>query len=79
MLQRIRYAMEQDTLKQLSGEVEIDEMYLGGLEKNKHEDKKRHSGRGSVGKQAVLGMKERSGKLVAVPMPRRIKRRFKVW
>ena len=35
--------------------------YLGGKEHNKHESKKRHAGRGPVGKQAVMGMREREG------------------
>ncbi len=49
-------------LDKLRGEVEIDECFVGGLEGNKHEADKLHAGRGSVGKTAVLGMRERGGR-----------------
>ena len=50
---------------QLSGIMEIDEAYIGGRESNKHESKKQKQGRGSVGKIPVMGIKERSGNVVA--------------
>ena len=37
------------------GEIQVDETPLGGLEKYKHEDKKLHSGGGSVGKIIIIG------------------------
>lgn len=42
-----------------SGPVEVDEAYLGGLEGNKHEDRKLHAGRGTVGKVPVVGVRDR--------------------
>ncbi len=67
MLGRIREACGDD-LKKLRGTVEVDEIYVGGKEKNKHESKKLKAGRGPVGKQAVLGIRERGGKSVAMPV-----------
>ncbi len=43
-------------------------MYIGGKEKNKHRSKRLNAGRGAVGKAAVLGMKARSGQVVAMPV-----------
>ena len=58
MLQRIRKAWESDD-SPFVGPVEIDETYFGGRERNKHKGKKLKAGRGTVGKTAVVGAKDR--------------------
>jgi transposase-like protein len=68
VLHRLREACGGDHLSKLKGIIEIDETYVGGIEKNKHESKKLKAGRGTVGKTAVLGMRERGGKVVAMPI-----------
>ncbi|MDY6409481.1 MAG: IS1595 family transposase [Prevotella sp.] len=66
ILQKVRTLYGQ-TVNELSGEVECDEAYIGGREKNKHESKKTEGtqGRSTKTKTPVFGMIERGGKLVA--------------
>lgn len=70
MLHRIRgcYA-DLDTT--LSGEVEMDETFVGGKNKNRHRDKKVPvcRGRAHIDKTPVLGMVERGGRIVAQVIP----------
>lgn len=67
MLQRIRNCFGFDNDNNLSNEVEVDETYVGGKNKNKHNAKKVEGtqGRSVKDKAPVFGMVERGGKLNA--------------
>ena len=67
VLQRLREACG-GKLDKLRGMIEIDECYIGGKESNKHQHKKLRMGRGAVGKTAVVGMRERGGRTIAMPL-----------
>ena len=64
LLHRIRGAFKSEHPIKMTGPVELDESYSGGLEKNKHKDRKLNAGRGTVGKTAVVGVKDRKAKEV---------------
>lgn len=62
-LNKIRKAVADDPLvQQLCGEIEVDETYYGGKQKGKR-------GRGAKGKTAVVGLKERGGRVKTVVVP----------
>ena len=69
MFTQIRKLMAQEDGLQLFGDVEVDETYVGGKEKNKHESKKLKAGRGPVGKTTVVGIVEREGSAVVKIQP----------
>lgn len=67
MLHRIRGAFT-DVAKSFDGPVEVDEAYFGGLRKNMSNTQRKElegTGRGPVGKVAVVGMKDRETGQVA--------------
>lgn len=67
MLQRIRNCFGIENNNELNNEVEADETYVGGKNKNRHSDKKAigSQGRSAKDKTPVVGMVERKGKLNA--------------
>ncbi len=78
ILHRIRLAMQDDNNGgKLSGEVEIDETFIGGKVRNMHasvkERKLLSQGRGTENKEIVLGMVERGGKVRAMHISKRSK------
>ena len=69
MWKQIRSILSEDE-GQLSGEVEVDETYIGGKDKNRHANKRGGvRGRGATGKAIVMGMVERNGRVRAIVVP----------
>ena len=67
MLQRIRRVLRNSDAI-LASTVEIDEIFIGGNERNKHDSKRLKADRATVGNTAVIGAKERGGKVAAKPI-----------
>jgi transposase-like protein len=67
MLHRIRLAMQTKSFSRLSGEVEVDETFIGGKARNMHKDVRERKGivSGTDAKTPVLGMIERGGNVRA--------------
>lgn len=80
MLQRLRLAL-QDTNSggKLSGEIEVDETFIGGKARNMHGDvkaRKIQGRRGPMGKAIVAAVMERGGKVRATVVDRRKKKQL---
>ncbi|MDP9297920.1 MAG: IS1595 family transposase [Actinomycetota bacterium] len=71
VLHRVRLAMQTGTFDKLTGEVEVDETFVGGKAKFMHQKvrSRKITGRGYEGKTAVMGMLERDGDVRAVVVP----------
>ena len=66
ILQKVRTLYAQDT-EMIEGDVEMDEAYIGGCDKWKHDSKKveGNQGRSTKTKTPVFGMIQRDGKVIA--------------
>ena len=65
MCHRIRAAMKNTSWDKLMGEVEVDETFVGGKDRNRHWSKKQHGAGGfGSGKVGVIGAISRKGNVV---------------
>jgi transposase-like protein len=81
MLSRLRLALQEEHGGKLSGEVELDETFIGGKARNMHFGKRKRlgitQGRSMAGKVAVFGLLERHGdngskvRLASIPSNKR--------
>jgi transposase-like protein len=72
MAHRIREGMRELNLEPMGGEgkiIEADETFIGGREKNKHVGKRNAGNIGGAGKEAVLSLVERGGKVRSRHVP----------
>lgn len=76
MLHRIRLALQDGGIAKLSGEVEVDETFIGGKSRNMHLDKReqRITGTGGKDKAVVMGILERGKNVRTSVVPNRRKR-----
>jgi transposase-like protein len=73
---RIRRALHVGSFDKLSGEVEVDETFIGGKARNMHiaQKARRITGTGGKDKTAVMGILQRDGKVRTVVVPSRKKK-----
>jgi transposase-like protein len=76
MAHRLRFALNDGGFGLLSGEVEVDETFIGGLARNMHKKKRdrRITGTGGKDKTPVMGFLERGGDVRTEVIPNRKKR-----
>src|SRR5437867_6953947 len=72
---RIRLALHMGSLEKLSGQVEVDETFIGGKARNMHvaQRKRRITGTGGKNKTVAVGFVERGGKVQTVVVENRKK------
>ncbi|HET8549996.1 MAG TPA: IS1595 family transposase [Bryobacteraceae bacterium] len=75
MLHRVRLAMHDGGITILSGEVEVDESFIGGKARNMHAAKRQRviTGTGGKDKEIAMGMVQRGGKVIVMHAPNRQK------
>jgi transposase-like protein len=75
MMHRIRLALQDESFGRLSGEIEVDETFIGGKARNMHmaQRKRRITGTGTKDKTAVMGFLEGGGKVRTMVVPNRRK------
>lgn len=76
MAHRLRFALHYGSFDKFSGEVEVDETFIGGKARNMHiaQRKRRITGTGGKDKTAVMGILERGGKVRTVVVDNRKKK-----
>ena len=80
LMHRVRKAMQSGSFVKLSGEIEVDETFIGGKARNMHVEKRmrRITGTGSKDKVPVMGIMERGGKVLNMVVPNRLKKALQV-